>query len=75
MTITKIQHATLADLEVVSILFDAYRQFYQQAADLMLAKQFIEQRMRRSESVILLAFNNDQRAIGFCQLYPTFCSV
>lgn len=41
----------------------------------MLAKQFIEQRMRRSESVILLAFNNDQRAIGFCQLYPTFCSV
>lgn len=75
MTITKIQHATLAVLEVVSILFDAYRQFYQQAADLMLAKQFIEQRMRRSESVILLAFNNDQRAIGFCQLYPTFCSV
>ena len=75
MIITRIQQATLADLEAVSILFDAYRQFYQQTPDLKLANQFIEQRMRSAESVILLAFDDTQHAIGFCQLYPTFCSV
>ena len=74
MTIT-IRRANIANLEAVSVLFDAYRQFYQQAPDLKLSKQFIEQRMRRSEPVILLAFDTTQRAIGFCQLYPTFCSV
>jgi ribosomal protein S18 acetylase RimI-like enzyme len=74
VTIT-IREANIANLEAVSVLFDAYRQFYQQAPDLKLSKQFIEQRMRRSESVILLAFDTTQRAIGFCQLYPTFCSV
>ena len=75
MDTTLIRQANLADLDAVSVLFDAYRQFYQQAPDLNLAKQFIEQRMRRSESVILLAFDSAQHAIGFCQLYPTFCSV
>lgn len=67
MTIT-IRPASIADLEAVSVLFDAYRQFYQQAPDLKLSKQFIEQRMRRSESVILLAVNDHQQAIGFCHL-------
>jgi len=75
MDTTLIRQANLADLEAVSVLFDAYRQFYQQTPDLELAKQFIEQRMRLSESVILLAFDSTQKAIGFCQLYPTFCSV
>ena len=75
MDTTLIRQANLADLEAVSVLFDAYRQFYQQTPDLELAKQFIEQRMRLSESVILLAFDSTQNAIGFCQLYPTFCSV
>ena len=75
MDTTLIRQANLADLEAVSVLFDAYRQFYQQTPDLELAKQFIEQRMRLSESMILLAFDSMQNAIGFCQLYPTFCSV
>ena len=75
MDTTLIRQANLADLDAVSVLFDAYRQFYQQAPDLKLAKQFIEQRMRRSESVILLVLDSTQHAIGFCQLYPTFCSV
>jgi len=75
MDTTLIRKANLADLDAVSVLFDAYRQFYHQAPDLKLAKQFIEQRMRRSESVILLVLDSTQHAIGFCQLYPTFCSV
>lgn len=67
--------ATLADLDQVAPLFDAYRQFYQQAPDLALATAFIGERMRREQSLILLAQDATQQALGFCQLYPSFCSV
>jgi ribosomal protein S18 acetylase RimI-like enzyme len=64
-----------ADIEVVVPLFDAYRQFYQQVPDLSLARRFIASRIHNQESVIILALNETDEAIGFCQLYPTFCSV
>lgn len=67
--------ATLADLDQVAPLFDAYRQFYQQAPDLAQATAFIGERMRREQSLILLAQDATQQALGFCQLYPSFCSV
>ena len=67
--------ATLADLDVIASLFDAYRQFYEQASDLALAKNFIRDRLTNNESVVLLASTEAQHVIGFCQLYPTFCSV
>ncbi len=70
-----IRLATLADLEPVAALFDAYRRFYEQAPDLALATGFIRERLQKQESVILLARDAQGQAIGFCQLYPSFCSV
>jgi ribosomal protein S18 acetylase RimI-like enzyme len=70
-----IRSATLHDLDAVASLFDAYRQFYAQAPDLALATEFIRARMHNGESVILLALNDKNEAVGFCQLYPSFCSV
>jgi len=67
--------ATLADLHAIAPLFDAYRQFYAQPPDLDLATRFIRDRMQNNESVILLALDANAQAIGFCQLYPSFCSV
>jgi len=67
--------ANLADLEVVAPLFDAYRQFYAQAPDAAAARHFIRDRLQRDESVILVALNDAQQAVGFCQLYPIFCSI
>jgi ribosomal protein S18 acetylase RimI-like enzyme len=67
--------ATLDDLDVIAPLFDAYRQFYDQAPDLALAWRFIQARLRNDESVILLACDGGGQVVGFCQLYPTFCSV
>ena len=67
--------ATIVDLDVAALLFDAYRQFYEQPANLILATKFIRDRIQNNESVILLAINDLQQAVGFCQLYPTFCSV
>ena len=67
--------ATLADLETLAVLFDAYRQFYEQASDLDLARQFLHERLSRQESVVLLASDGAGQVVGFCQLYPSFCSV
>lgn len=71
----QIRAATLADLDPIAPLFDAYRQFYEQAPDLDLARRFIAERLQRQESVILLAEDAPGQALGFCQLYPSFCSV
>ena len=41
----------------------------------MLAREFIGQRMAKRESVILVAGGVGEGLLGFCQLYPSFCSV
>lgn len=69
-----IQRVTAAELDAVVPLFDAYRQFYEQPSDLPRARAWLEQRLQRDESVILLA-SDDGRAVGFTQLYPMFSSV
>ncbi len=70
----RVRPATAADLEPVSALFDQYRQFYRQPGDPALAHDFIARRFERGESTVLLA-EADTGPIGFCQLYPSFCSV
>jgi ribosomal protein S18 acetylase RimI-like enzyme len=75
MSLIRTRVAQISDLEPIALLFDAYRQFYAQPPDLQLATSFIRDRIKKSESVILLALDGDQQVIGFCQLYPTFCSV
>jgi ribosomal protein S18 acetylase RimI-like enzyme len=63
------------DLATVASLFDQYRQFYEQPSDQALALRFITERFERHESVILVAETDAGELVGFCQLYPTFCSV
>jgi ribosomal protein S18 acetylase RimI-like enzyme len=75
MNAIRTRTAKMADLHVVASLFDAYRQFYEQAPDLALATGFIRERIQNNESVILLASDPAEHVIGFCQLYPSFCSV
>jgi len=72
---SSIRKATIADSKRIASLFDAYRQFYQQAPDLRLAQQFIEQRLSKQESSIFIAEDSTGKMIGFTQLYPSFCSV
>ena len=70
-----IRQATIEDLHQIAALFDAYRQFYEQAPDLDLATSFIQKRLANHESVILVAEENSGEAIGICQLYPSFGSI
>lgn len=73
MIITK--QATIHELEEAALLFDQYRQFYGQSPDLDGARAFLQERFSALESVIFLAWDDAQRAVGFMQLYPTFSSI
>lgn len=63
-----------ADLDALALLFDAYRQFYAQPSDLPRARQWLRDRLRFGESVVLVAAR-DGKAVGFVQLYPMYSSV
>jgi GNAT superfamily N-acetyltransferase len=68
-----IRQATVADLDEIVPLFDAYRQFYRQPSDPTRARQFLLERFEHNQSVIFLALEG-AAAIGFTQLYPSFSS-
>lgn len=70
-----VRQASLADVDTIAPLFDLYRRFYGQAADLPLARAFIRERLSLLESVIFLAEDAQRKALGFTQLYPSFTSV
>ena len=69
----KIRRATVEDLEELVPLFDSYRQFYKFASDLSGARDFLQARLENDESVIFLALQ-DERSVGFAQLFPSFSS-
>src|SRR2546425_347612 len=69
----ELRQATVADLDLLVPLFDAYRQFYRQPSEPERARRFLQERFEHNQSVIFLAFK-DAAAIGFTQLYPSFSS-
>jgi ribosomal protein S18 acetylase RimI-like enzyme len=73
MTAVQVWRATLADIEAIAPLFDAYRQFYHQPPDLDGARAYLAERLERDESVVFLA-RVDGVPAGFTQLYPIFSS-
>jgi ribosomal protein S18 acetylase RimI-like enzyme len=80
MSTLKIRQASIEDLHELAHLFDQYRQFYEQAPDVALATTFIGDRIKHQQSVVLVAErlvaeDEEKQIVGFCQLYPTFCSV
>ncbi|MEO5793850.1 MAG: GNAT family N-acetyltransferase [Rhodoferax sp.] len=75
MPLISVRLATPHDLPAIAPLFDAYRQFYEQPPDLPRATAFLQARMTNAESTILVAQGETGAVLGFCQLYPSFCSV
>ena len=69
-----VHRATVADLELVAPLFDAYRQFYAAPPDLEACRAFLRERIERDESVVFIA-TLEGRGVGFTQLYPSFTSI
>ncbi len=70
-----IRRANIKDIHAIAPLFNAYRQFYEQEPNLEFAREFIGARLNKNESIIFIAEDESQNALGFCQIYPSFCSV
>ena len=70
-----VRYATIEDLEPLAELFDAYRQFYGQASDPPLAREFLAARFGYQQAVLLVAATPSGELLGFTQLYPSFSSV
>lgn len=69
----QIRQATVADLDRLVPLFDAYRVFYGQPSDPELARSFLRDRFEHLQSIVFLALDRDW-PLGFTQLYPSFSS-
>ncbi|MET1080760.1 MAG: GNAT family N-acetyltransferase [Pseudomonas sp.] len=72
----RIVQATLEHLDLLTPLFIKYREFYGERAFPDSSRKFLETRLRRKESVIYLALaDDDDKLMGFCQLYPSYSSL
>ena len=71
----KIIEAESKHIEQVGELFDLYRQFYKYESNLIESTNYIKNRITNNESIIFIAINDANEAIGFVQLYETFGSL
>lgn len=69
-----IRNATLADIDPLTDLFDAYRVFYGKPSDKEHGRIFLSERFSNKESEVYVAETSDKVLIGFVQLYPLFSS-
>lgn len=65
--------ATIQDLQQLAELFDQYRIFYHKDSDIPAAEKFLTERIQTKDSEIFVA-ENEEKLIGFVQLYPLFSS-
>lgn len=72
----RIVQATLEHLDQLTPLFVNYREHFGQLPYPDSSRKFLEKRISRKESVIYLAMADDEEKIlGFCQLYSSFSSL
>lgn len=70
----QIIEAKLNNLEQVLSLFHKYREFYQVDYKPLEAENFLRERITKEQSKIFLVLDDD-RPVGFTQLYPSFSSL
>ncbi|QOR37762.1 GNAT family N-acetyltransferase [Billgrantia diversa] len=70
-----IRYATPQDLDPLSQLLDGYRQFYRQEPNLEGARRFLQARLERGDSHILVHVGPQGELQGFVQLYPLLSTV
>ena len=69
-----IKLCNLRHLDAAVDLFEQYRRFYGMPADFGGAHAFLNDRLQNKDSVFLLAVDEENRPLGFTQLYPMFSS-
>jgi GNAT superfamily N-acetyltransferase len=72
----QIVRASSAHVERLVPLFEAYREFYKQSPDPAAARQYLQERLDRDESVVFLAIRTDsEEGLGFTLLYHSYSSL
>ncbi|WP_026996118.1 GNAT family N-acetyltransferase [Flectobacillus major] len=72
----KIIQATFEHLDIITPVLIAYRTHFGQEANELATHQFLQERLRQNDSVILLAIDEaSNRVAGFTQLYPLFSTL
>lgn len=71
----RIFKAELWNLELLLPLFEQYRREQGMLENPERALAFLANRIRFSESILFLALNDAQQAVGFVQLYPRLSSL
>ncbi len=70
----RITTATLDNLDQLTPMFIHYRELYGAMPQPEASKNFLVERLKKQEAIILLAFEGDV-LLGFCLVYPSFSSV
>ena len=70
----EIKQARRENLQQLAVIFDNYRNFSGQPSDIASGSLFLEERMKKKESIVFIALI-DTQIVGFVQLYPLFTSV
>lgn len=68
-----IRRGIAGDAVGIAPLFDAYRRFFTGVSEMDRSREFIEERLAKQDSALLVAFAGEVPA-GFLQLYPLFSS-
>lgn len=71
----KITECAEQHLQCAAELFNHYRIFYEQESDFSACYAFIKNNFENKRSKLFLLFDDAGKAVGFSQLYPTFCSI
>ena len=73
----RIVAASAKDAALAASLFDAYRQFYKKPPEVMAARIYLKDRLKKKESILFLAFLSTMQGkpVGLVHLYPTFSSL
>ena len=71
-----VRAAAPSDVDALAHLFEQYRAFYHCEPNATRAREFIAERLRNTDSAILVAEDTRSGSLaGFTQLYPIFSSL
>jgi ribosomal protein S18 acetylase RimI-like enzyme len=70
----QIIRAGLEQLEQLTPLVDAYRQFYKQPSDSLAVRAYLQERLTNNECIVFMSFEGDE-ALGFTMLYHHWTTV
>jgi GNAT superfamily N-acetyltransferase len=71
----KARRAVAGDLDGLADLFRQYRAFYRIASQPSECRLFIDERLKRRDSLLLVASDVSDTLLGFAQLYPVLSSL